>query len=112
MSEFSKSAEDKIQELQLLEQNLQAFSQQKQGIQLQLLEIESALKELEGVDEAYRIVGPIMVQKTKKELQEELGSKKELSELKLGSLEKQETKLRDRASKIQKEVLGELKGDA
>ena len=43
----SKETEQKIQQLQLIEQSMQQFLMQKQSFQTQLVEIESALKELE-----------------------------------------------------------------
>ena len=61
MAEVSKEAEKKISQLQMLEQGMQSLLMQKQQFQLQQVEIESALKELENVDEAYKIVGNIMV---------------------------------------------------
>lgn len=104
-----KELEEKIQQMQILEQNLQSFLVQKQSFQMQLAEIESALKELEKAKEAYRIVGNIMVTAEKEELKKELTSKKEIIELRIKTLEKQETRLREEAAKLQKEVLGEVR---
>ena len=61
MAEVSKESEKKINQLQMLEQSMQNLLMQKQQFQLQQVEIESALKELENVNEAYKIVGNIMV---------------------------------------------------
>ncbi len=105
---MEKKMEEKIQELQMIEQNLQNFLSQKQTFQSQLLEIESALKEIKNSETAYKIVGNIMVLANKAELEEELNSKKEISELRIKTLERQETKLRESASALQKEVLEEM----
>ena len=61
MAEVSKESEQKIGQLQMFEQSMQNLLMQKQQFQLQQVEIESALKELEKVNEAYKIVGNIMV---------------------------------------------------
>lgn len=104
-----KETQEKIQQLQLLEQNLQAFLAQKQGFQAQLVEIESALKGLKGTKEAYKIVGNIMVATTEKELEKSMKQKKEEAELRIKMLEKQEDKIKQRAEGLQKEILGKIK---
>ena len=106
---MSKETEHKIQQLTLLEQNLQNLAMQKQSFQLQLLEIESALKELEKTQEAYKIVANIMVKGNKEQLKKELNEKKETLELRISTIEKQEKKLKQKASALQEEVLGKIK---
>ena len=101
--------EEKVQQLQLIEQNVQNFSLQRQNIQLKIMEIDSALKELEGAKDAYRIIGNVMVLSDKDELVRDLTSKKETAELRIKSIERQETKLMKTAEEIRQEVLGEIK---
>jgi prefoldin beta subunit len=100
--------QEKINQLQVLEQNLQSFLSQKQQFQTQLAEVESASKELKGSKESYKIVGNIMVSVEKKDLETELSSKKEMLELRLKSVEKQENKIKQQADDLQKEVLAEM----
>ena len=103
-------AEDKdLQELQVLEQNLSNLSVQKQTLQIQLSEIESALKELETKDKAYKIVGNILIETDKVTLVEDLKNKKEVTELRLKSIDKQETKLKDKAKELQQSVMEKMK---
>ncbi len=106
-----KETEDKIRHLQLAEQSLQALMAQKQGLQVQLMEIDSALKELNGAGEAYKIVGNVMILSKKPELESELRERKGTAELRIRSLESQESKTREKAEEIQKEVLEEMKND-
>lgn len=108
MAEVSKETEKKINQLQILEQGMQSMLMQKQQFQLQQVEIESALKELERVNEAYKIVGNIMVLSKKADLEKDLTSKKEVIELRIKNMEKQENQLREKASKLQSEVLREM----
>lgn len=105
---MEQATEEKIAELQSIEQNLQRFLSQKQQFQSQIVEIDTALNEIKGSGEVHRIVGNIMVSVEGKKVEEDLKSKKEMSELRLKSLEKQEQSMREKADEIQKEVMGQL----
>ena len=107
--EVSKDTEQKIGQLQMFEQSLQSFLGQKQQFQIQLVEIESALGELENTEKAYKIVGNIMVEANKEELKSELQSKKEMLELRIRTMEKQEIQVREKAQKLQSEILTKIK---
>ena len=104
----NEETEQKIQQLTLLEQNLQNTTMQKQNFHLQLLELESALKELSESSEAYKIVANIMIKGSKERLKGELSEKKEIVEMRIKSLERQEGKLSEKAAELQKEVLGNI----
>jgi prefoldin beta subunit len=104
-----KETEKKISQLQMMEQSMQSFLIQKQQFQAQLIEIESALKELEKSKEAYKIVGNIMISSNKEELKKDLERKKEMVELRIKTLEKQESQIKEKASNVQAEVIKELK---
>ena len=107
--EVSKETEEKIGQLQMFEQSLQSFLGQKQQFQVQLVEVESALGELENTSKAYKIVGNIMVESDKDELKADLQSKKEMLELRIKTMDKQETQVRERASKLQSDILKNMK---
>ena len=101
--------EEKIARLQMIEQNVQVFSSQRQQFHMQMTEIEHALKELEKAkDKPFRIVGNLMIAAEAGELKKELTSQKEVVELRIKSLEKQESQLREKAESLQKEVVGAL----
>ncbi len=107
--EIPKHVEEKIVQLQLIEQALQNITLQKQTFQTQLLEIESAMKELEKTEgPVYKIVGGIMVLSNKDELKKELQSRKEIIELRIKNLKKQEGTTKERAERLQAEVTKEL----
>jgi len=103
-----KESEEKIMQLQLLEQNIQNFLMQKQQFQVQLTEVDSALENLKDAKKAYKIIANIMVDTDKVSLEAELKQKKEVLELRIKNLEKQEEKIREKSQKIQKEVLGNM----
>lgn len=109
MVEISKDAEQKISQLQLLEQNLQNFLMQRQQFQAQLTEVESALKELKDSKQSYKIVGNIMVDSSKSDLEKSLKRKKEVIELRIKNIEKQEESIKEKQKTIQKEVLSKIK---
>lgn len=103
------SGNEDLHKLQLMEQSLQQFLIQKQNFQAQLMEIDSALSELEKTDAAYKIVGNIMVSSNKDDLKKDLESKKEVLNLRIKNLEKQEEKIKENASKLQAEIMKNIK---
>ena len=107
--EVSKETEQKIGQLQMFEQSMQNFLGQKQQFQVQLVEIESALGELDNTEKAYKIVGNIMVEADKNDLKADLQSKKEMLELRIKTMERQEAHVREKASKLQSEILKKIK---
>ena len=106
---MEKDVQEKIAKLQGLEQNLQNFLMQRQQFQTQLMEIDSALDEIEKTDNAYKIIGNIMVKAGKEDLKKDLTQKKELMEVRITSLEKQESKLQEKAQELKDEVMKNLK---
>ncbi|MEM3126962.1 MAG: prefoldin subunit beta [Candidatus Woesearchaeota archaeon] len=103
------TVEEKIQQLQLIEQTMQQTLVQKQHFQRQLAEVESALEELQKSNEAYKIVGNVMIKTDIKNLKKELEEKKETNSLRLKSIEKQEKQMREKAEQMQKDVMEALK---
>ena len=101
--------EEKIQKLQMLEQNLQQIIMQKQQFQAQLAEVDSALTELSATDSAYRIIGNIMVAADKHVLTNSLKEKKEMAEIRVKSVEKQERKLKEEAQSLREDVMKHMK---
>ena len=107
-AKVTKETEKKIGQLQMYEQSLQNFLAQKNQFQSQLMEIESALTELEKTDTAYKIIGNVMVLSKKADLKADLDSKKEMLELRIKTMENQEKQVKERTSKLQSEILNKL----
>ncbi len=96
---------EKIQEIQILEQNLQSLVMQKQTFQLEFNEVTNAISELnKSSDEVYRILGGIMIKSDKKSLLNELEEKKKVLELRINSIEKQEQLLEKKADELRKDL--------
>lgn len=108
MSTQEAQTEQKIQKLQLLEQNMQSILVQRQQFQGQLIEVKSALIELDKSEDSYRIIGNIMVNSGKEDIKKDLNDKKEILELRIKNLEKQENSIKDKSKSIQEEVLGNI----
>ncbi len=108
MTDVPKELQEKINNLSMKEQSLQQFLTKKQGFQSQLVEIDSALSELEKTEKAYKIVGNVMVSANKDELLKDMKEKKDIAELRIKTLEKQEEKLRKETQELQKEVMEKM----
>src|SRR3989338_9889341 len=107
---MKKEVGEKINQLQIMEMNLQNILLQKRTMQIQLLEVDNAIKELKNSKEdAYKVIGSIMVKTERDKLIKELDSKKEMVEIRLKSMDKQEKEIMEHASKIQQEIIKESK---
>jgi prefoldin beta subunit len=111
MENMDKETKRKISKLQVLEQRLQGFSMQKQTFQTQSMESGNALKEIDNSEDTYKVIGNIMISVEKTKLKEELVSKKEMADIKIVNLEKEENKLREEATELQKEIMGSMKNE-
>ncbi|MBU0615467.1 MAG: prefoldin subunit [Nanoarchaeota archaeon] len=107
----SKETEQKIAQLQLYEQSLQNFLAQKQQFQMQVIEIDSALAQLESSKDSYKIIANVMVSVDKAELITELKEKKEKIELRIKTLEKQENNIKEKAKNTREDVMEKMKND-
>ncbi len=107
---MDKETQEKVNKLQMMEQNLQGLLAQRQQFSSQLAEIESALKELETTEPVYKLVGNILVKTDPEKLKQEMAQKKEICELRIKSLEKQETQIRERSSSLKEDVMKSISG--
>ena len=99
--------ENKMQEMQILEQSLQNLLLQKQAFQMELTETQSALKEIENSgDEVFKIIGQLMIKTPKSTIKEELSSKEKILEIRIKTFEKQEKSFSEKAEGLRKQILG------
>lgn len=96
-------AQQILMDLQTFQQQMQTVLIQKESLNVQSTEIDKALEELKKAttEDVYKAVGPILIKSTKKDLEKELGEKKETMELRLKSLQKQEDRLKERLKEAQ-----------
>lgn len=96
-------SDKKIQEIQILEQNLQNILIQKQSFEIELNENKNALNELENSEEeVYKIIGQLMIKTEKNKIKEELLTKEKLLTLRINTFDKQEKILTDRIESLRK----------
>lgn len=101
-----KEQENKIQEMQMLEQNLQNMLFQKQAFQMELSENKSALEEIEKTsDDVFRIVGQLMIKTDRKKILEELSNKEKILSMRMKAIEKQESSMIERLESLKEEII-------
>lgn len=100
--------QNNIDALGILEQNLASLVSQRQTLQKQLLDISQAQEEVAKVEDAYQIVGTIMIKKNAEDLSKELDEKKETLTIKVSSVQKQEEQIRKQLQTLQDEVMKNL----
>jgi len=101
-----KDKNEKMHEMQILEQNLQNLLLQKQAFQIELTETQSALKEIENSkDEVFKIIGQLMIKTEKSKIKEELSNKEKILSLRTKTFEKQETSLMERLNTLRDEIM-------
>jgi prefoldin beta subunit len=106
---MEKNQTEKLQELQVLEQNLQSIILQKQAFEMELADVTNALEELKKQkDDVYKIVGSLMVKAKKEEVERELVHKREMLELRLKNIEKQEHSFKEKSFQLREELMSQL----
>ena len=98
--------EDNFQEMQILEQNMQNLLLQKQSFQMELVETNSASKEIEDAGEdIFKIIGHLMIKANKDKVREDLNNKKKILDLRIKAMEKQESSLTEKLEKIREKII-------
>ena len=73
---------------------------------MELSETNSALKEIEKAnDEVFKIIGQLMIKTDKSSITKELEDKKKMLDLRVKTIEKQETSLAEKLEKFRQEIL-------
>jgi prefoldin beta subunit len=105
--ELPLQLQEKLSRLQQLQQTLESLYIQKEQAKLEARELESALQELSSADEntpVYRITGRILIRKNKTDLISELNEQMELVKVRISAIERQESKIRERATELENEL--------
>ncbi len=97
-------------EYENLERQLQVIVLQKHQLQLQVNEINLAQEELKKVrGDVYKAIGAIMVKSSADDAQKDLVERKQLSDMRLSTITKQEEKLRGSIAVSQKKLQDKMK---
>ncbi|MBU5682570.1 MAG: prefoldin subunit [Candidatus Aenigmarchaeota archaeon] len=96
--------DEKQRELLILQQQYQNIIVEIETLKLRNREIEEVLEELQKSDkqEAYKLVGNVLVKKNKEEIINELKEEKEIIDLRFKNLEKQKQKLEEKLNEFRK----------
>lgn len=111
MENLSEATRADLRRYQDIVEKLRAIAINRQQLQLQLSELDSALNELSKTPEnykVYKIIGTIMVQKKKEELENELKELRETIEIRLKTLTKQEELLKSQLEELEKKLTRKL----
>jgi len=100
----------KIQEIQILEQNIQNLLLQKQAFDMELSESRAALKEIENAkDDVFKLIGQLMIKSDKNKVKEELLNKEKILNLRLSTIGKQEISLTEKLTSLREEMMKQPK---
>ena len=105
--ELPPQIQNQLAQLQQLQQQAQAVISQKSQIEALIRETDAALNELEkSSDDAviYKSVGELLFKAEKPKLVEELKERKEMMDLRLKTMSKQEERIQSRFTQLQEQL--------
>jgi prefoldin beta subunit len=112
-TELPPKLQDQLAQLQGLQQQLQIAVQQRQQLEFQARDAERALDELGNVaDDAavYRSVGSLLIRTPGRDaVQKQLKDEVETLQVRLKTVEKQEARLKEKATELQSKLQAALK---
>jgi len=112
ISKLPPQVQERLLRLQQLQQTLQAVLTQKQQLELELTEVEQASSELVNLTEdavIYKSIGSLLVKSEKPKVTQELNERKELLNMRISVLGKQEERLRTQAKDLQTKLQRDLR---
>ena len=112
ISKLPPQVQQRLLRLQQLQQTLQGVLTQKQQLELELTEVEQALDELEKLtDKAtiYKSIGSLLVKSEKGTVTTDLEARKELLDMRINVLGKQEERLRSQVKELQTKLQRDLR---
>ncbi|HID25297.1 MAG TPA: prefoldin subunit beta [Thermoplasmata archaeon] len=111
--EMSPQLQDQLIRFQQMKSQLQMVTQQRQQIEIRLREVEQALEEINKLKEGtpiYKSIGSLLIKAESKEsVIKGLKEDKETLELRKGTLEKQEGRLKEKLTEMQSKMENTLK---
>ena len=113
MQNISPKVQNQLAMLQQVQQQLQTVVSQKAQYEMAVREAKRAEEEIKDATEEtpmYMSIGTVMVQKKKDYVAQKLADKVEQLELRLKSLEKQETMLQGKFEQLQTQIKAAIEG--
>ena len=102
MTDNTKDVQQLLNQAQLYQQQMHNVMQQKEALNVQLIEISKALEELEKNknEEVFRIAGPILVKSNSTDVKKDLGKKEAAIKNQLKTIEAGEKRIREKIEDI------------
>ncbi len=110
--ELPAEFQEQLARLQQLQQTLQMIVAQKQQIELELADTDKALEELSKLpDDAtvYKSIGAVLVKKDKNSVVKDLTERKELLNVRMSVLTRQEERTREKLQEVQQQIQDRLR---
>ncbi|MCS7112520.1 MAG: prefoldin subunit beta [Nitrososphaerota archaeon] len=105
--------QEQLVRIQQLQQTFQTVVAQKQQLEAELLGVEQALEELEKLSEeaiVYKAVGPLLIKVSRNVMIAELKERKDLLDMRISVLSKQEERTREKLIEAQRKLQGQIQG--
>ena len=112
ISKLPPQVQQRLLRLQQLQQTLQGVLTQKQQLELELTEVEQALDELEKLTDKttiYKSIGSLLVKSERGKVTTDLNERKELLDMRINVLGKQEERLRSQVKELQTKLQRDLR---
>lgn len=112
LANIDQETQNKIQQLQMMEQSFQQLLMQKNAFNMEAAETELIIKEVEKTDrEVSRIIGQqVVIKTTKEEILQEMEKKKELIDTRMKSIDEQEQEFSKKIEELRDEVMKKIQG--
>jgi len=104
----TKQQEQILEQFQAYQQQAQNVLAQRNAFSLELRDINNALDELKKTEEekVYKISGPLLIKSNKEEVMKELEERRDIIELRLKTLERQEAKIKEKLEELKEKIKG------
>jgi prefoldin beta subunit len=103
---MSDEVQKLLEQAQVYQQQMQGVITQKEALSMQAMEIARALEELKKSKETevYKLSGPVLIKSNKADVEKDLKEKKETIDLRIKTLEKSETRLKEKVEELRKKL--------
>jgi len=112
LANLDQETQQKIQELQMMEQGFQQLLMQKNAFSMEQNETDFIIKEVEKTKgEVSRIIGnQVVIKSTKEEILEDMKKKKELIDTRMKTIDEQEKEFSEKIEAVREEVMKKIQG--
>lgn len=112
LANLDQETQQKIQELQMMEQGFQQLMMQKNAFSMEQNETNYIIKEVEKIDgEVSRIIGgQVIIKTTKEKILEDMENKKKLIDTRMKDIDAQEKEFSEKMDSIREEVMKKIQG--